>query len=94
MLRSVLKPSRLLRARFLSSERLFAANENPVLDLPANVSDEHFQRNYEENKRVAEEYRRLVAQNIRGGSDAAHAKHFARGKMLPRQRISRVLDPG
>ena len=29
-----------------------------------------------------------------GGGDAARAKHTARGKLLPRERIARLLDPG
>ncbi|MEX8194809.1 carboxyl transferase domain-containing protein [Comamonas guangdongensis] len=29
-----------------------------------------------------------------GGSEAARAKHVARGKLLPRERVQRLLDPG
>ena len=29
-----------------------------------------------------------------GGSEAARAKHVARGKLLPRERVRRLLDPG
>ncbi|MBE7324547.1 methylcrotonoyl-CoA carboxylase [Nocardioides sp. Y6] len=29
-----------------------------------------------------------------GGSEAARAKHTARGKLLPRERVDRLLDPG
>jgi 3-methylcrotonyl-CoA carboxylase beta subunit len=31
---------------------------------------------------------------IRGGSEQARAKHLARGKFLPRERIDALLDPG
>ncbi len=30
----------------------------------------------------------------RGGSDEARARHVARGKLLPRERVSQILDPG
>ncbi|KAA9133021.1 methylcrotonoyl-CoA carboxylase [Microbacterium caowuchunii] len=30
----------------------------------------------------------------RGGSDAAREKHLSRGKLLPRDRVDRLLDPG
>ena len=30
----------------------------------------------------------------RGGSDEARAKHLARGKLLPRERVNTLLDPG
>ena len=29
-----------------------------------------------------------------GGGDAARARHVARGKMLPRDRVANLLDPG
>jgi 3-methylcrotonyl-CoA carboxylase beta subunit len=50
---------------------------------------------------VAEEMRELVADLRerlavvrRGGSDAAREKHTARGKLLVRDRVDRLLDPG
>ncbi|MDN5506044.1 MAG: methylcrotonoyl-CoA carboxylase [Comamonas sp.] len=33
-------------------------------------------------------------QNALGGNEAARAKHVARGKLLPRERVQRLLDPG
>ena len=29
-----------------------------------------------------------------GGGEAARARHTARGKLLPRERVARLLDPG
>src|SRR5262245_8466151 len=34
------------------------------------------------------------ARAAQGGSDEARARHTARGKLLPRERIERLLDPG
>ena len=42
---------------------------------------------------VAELRERLAAAS-RGGSEQARAKHRARGKLLARERIDRLLDPG
>ncbi|MDT0684297.1 carboxyl transferase domain-containing protein [Roseicyclus sp. F158] len=39
---------------------------------------------------IAERAERL----LRGGSDASRARHVARGKLLPRDRIAGLLDPG
>ncbi|MCV6586783.1 MAG: methylcrotonoyl-CoA carboxylase [Marinibacterium sp.] len=39
---------------------------------------------------VAEASQRACA----GGGDAAHARHVARGKLPPRERVARLLDPG
>src|SRR3546814_17812750 len=35
-----------------------------------------------------------LAQTALGGSEAARAKHVARGKLLPRERVERLIDPG
>ena len=35
-----------------------------------------------------------LAQAARGGSEEARAKHLARGKLLPRDRVHALLDPG
>ncbi|WP_459616378.1 carboxyl transferase domain-containing protein [Bordetella sp. 2513F-2] len=37
---------------------------------------------------------RRLAQVVQGGSEAARAKHVARGKLLPRERVERLVDPG
>jgi 3-methylcrotonyl-CoA carboxylase beta subunit len=49
----------------------------------------------------ADEHRRLVAElnarltaAARGGSDRARERHVARGKLLPRDRVDRLLDAG
>ena len=38
--------------------------------------------------------RSTVARIAEGGGEAARAKHLARGKMLPRERVEGLLDPG
>ena len=35
-----------------------------------------------------------AAKAAQGGGDAARARHLARGKMLPRDRVANFLDPG
>jgi len=40
------------------------------------------------------ELRARQAATARGGSDAARARHVARGKLLPRERVETLLDPG
>jgi 3-methylcrotonyl-CoA carboxylase beta subunit len=46
------------------------------------------------NRALAEELRARVAQAALGGSDKARERHTARGKLLPRERVERLLDPG
>jgi 3-methylcrotonyl-CoA carboxylase beta subunit len=43
---------------------------------------------------LADELRSRVAQAAGGGGNAARARHLARGKLLPRERINLLLDPG
>jgi 3-methylcrotonyl-CoA carboxylase beta subunit len=35
-----------------------------------------------------------VAKAAHGGGEAARARHTARGKLLPRDRVQMLLDPG
>ncbi len=46
------------------------------------------------NRALAEELRAKVAQAALGGPEASRARHTARGKLLPRERVERLLDPG
>jgi len=45
-------------------------------------------------KTLAAELRANLATAALGGPDAARAKHTARGKLLPRERVERLLDEG
>src|SRR3984893_18344861 len=46
------------------------------------------------NAELAAELRRRVAAAALGGPEAIRARHIARGKLLPRERVRRLLDPG
>jgi 3-methylcrotonyl-CoA carboxylase beta subunit len=50
--------------------------------------------NSQVNLGLAEELRRRVAVAALGGPEGVRARHTARGKLLPRQRVDRLLDPG
>ena len=43
---------------------------------------------------LVEDLNRRLAEVGEGGGEAARAKHVARGKLLPRERVERLLDPG
>ena len=40
------------------------------------------------------ELRTRLAQAALGGSEASRQRHVGRGKLLPRERIDRLVDPG
>lgn len=43
---------------------------------------------------LAQDLRDRLATAARGGPEASRERHVARGKLLPRDRVARVLDEG
>ncbi len=56
--------------------------------------DKTFAANREAMERLLADLRDTVARIEMGGGDKARERHTARGKLLPRDRIGRLLDPG
>ncbi len=59
-----------------------------------NTRSEDFKANAAAMRAVVDDLRVQVAKVEEGGGAAARAKHEARGKLLPRERVNRLLDPG
>ncbi|MCK9539855.1 carboxyl transferase domain-containing protein [Dokdonella sp.] len=53
-----------------------------------------FQANAAQLRGVVDELRAEMARIAQGGGEKARARHTARGKLLPRERIRALLDPG
>ena len=66
----------------------------PVLDSKLSPQDAGFRANAAHNRALVEALRARVATAAAGGPEAARARHVARGKLLPRDRVERLLDPG
>ncbi|MEO8816132.1 MAG: carboxyl transferase domain-containing protein [Mycobacterium sp.] len=47
-----------------------------------------------EHRRLVAELNTKLAAAARGGSDHSRQRHISRGKLLPRDRVDRLLDPG
>ena len=58
------------------------------------TSSEEFQQNREHHAALSQEVREAVERVREGGSKDAVERHHSRGKLLPRERIDRILDPG
>ena len=56
-------------------------------------SSETFRTNAAHNRALASELRARVAQAALGGSETSRERHVARGKLLPRDRVTQLLDP-
>jgi 3-methylcrotonyl-CoA carboxylase beta subunit len=59
-----------------------------------NASAPAAQRNAEVNRALAQTLRTTVAAAALGGPQRIRDRHVARGKLLPRDRVERLLDPG
>lgn len=66
----------------------------PVLDTQLNTRSADFQRNALAMRGLVDDLNTKIAQVALGGGEAARAKHTARGKLLPRDRVQMLLDPG
>jgi 3-methylcrotonyl-CoA carboxylase beta subunit len=66
----------------------------PVLDTKLALDSEVFRANAAHNRALADGLRAKVAAAARGGSDTSRDRHVGRGKLLPRDRVERLLDPG
>ncbi|MBW9108733.1 carboxyl transferase domain-containing protein [Microbacterium ureisolvens] len=60
----------------------------------AAVHDETFARTRDAQRELAERLRERLAAASVGGPAAARERHVARGKLLPRDRVTRLLDEG
>jgi 3-methylcrotonyl-CoA carboxylase beta subunit len=66
----------------------------PVIPSRIDIRSEAYRGNAGRLRRLAEELEAELARTARGGGEKAIARHLARGKLLPRERIRALLDPG
>ena len=66
----------------------------PQIESKLDPRDATFARNREAMAALVADLREKIAMIEAGGGDAARARHVARGKLLPRERVRALLDPG
>ncbi len=66
----------------------------PVIRSQLNARAAEFRANSERMRLLVADLRAKVAQVSFGGDETARKKHVARGKLLPRERVRKLLDPG
>ena len=66
----------------------------PVLESKLNPRAADFQANASAMRALVADLNAQIAKAQDGGGAAARAKHTARGKLLPRERVQMLLDPG
>jgi 3-methylcrotonyl-CoA carboxylase beta subunit len=66
----------------------------PVLSTSLNIDSPEAQARIAHNRALAAELRERVAKAALGGDEKSRDRHVSRGKLLPRDRVERLLDPG
>src|SRR5689334_19011327 len=66
----------------------------PRIDSKIDTGGEEFRARTDHNRALAEKLRADVAQAAQGGPEKHRKRHVERGKLLPRDRVERLLDPG
>ena len=65
-----------------------------IIDSLINTRSEAYQANAAAMRKLVSDLRDRVARASLGGGEQARDKHLARGKLLPRDRVDSLLDPG
>src|SRR3546814_6637708 len=66
----------------------------PLIASKINPRDPQFAENRQANQALADDLRARVDRIKLGGGEAARQRHLDRGKLLPRERVRRLLDSG
>ncbi|MFZ3007076.1 MAG: carboxyl transferase domain-containing protein [Phenylobacterium sp.] len=66
----------------------------PQLKSAIDTKGEAFQANEQVNRALVAQLRERVAAAALGGPEDSRKRHAGRGKLLPRERVMRLLDPG
>src|SRR5688572_9911476 len=66
----------------------------PVLTSDISPASDVFRANAEKMRALVADIAEKAATVERGGSDEARERHVSRGKLLPRQRLAQLIDPG
>jgi 3-methylcrotonyl-CoA carboxylase beta subunit len=65
-----------------------------ALKTKINPRSEEFRANAGQMRALVEDLRAQAARVSLGGGESARARHSARGKLLPRERVDQLIDPG
>ncbi|OQE15730.1 hypothetical protein PENSTE_c027G10228 [Penicillium steckii] len=97
------RPGQLTALKSLSStnSRAVASYTHPhhasalsVLPTTVDTSSPEYQENSQQMQELLDRMSSLHGKIAKGGSEKAREKHLSRGKMLPRDRVSALIDPG
>ncbi|XP_012270185.1 methylcrotonoyl-CoA carboxylase beta chain, mitochondrial [Orussus abietinus] len=81
----------------MASHRSVARNyhdESFVIGSAQDTKSEVYQENYILMKELVDKLKKTVEKIIEGGGQKAKERHVSKGKLLPRERVDTLLDPG
>jgi 3-methylcrotonyl-CoA carboxylase beta subunit len=64
-----------------------------ILESKLNINSDEFRTGCVSMQTLVDDLRNKVAERAGGGGEEARRKHLSRGKLLPRERVQRLLDP-
>ena len=64
------------------------------LSTQVDVNSEQYQTNFTYHAQLRQQLRDRMAKVAKGGSERSRQRHLDRGRLLPRERVRRLLDPG
>jgi 3-methylcrotonyl-CoA carboxylase beta subunit len=94
---------RALQRRFLSETKRivcqlqksnYYTDEYAVIGSEIDTNNEIYQENYKNMQNISLDLKKVVAKIVKGGEEKAKKLHLSRGKLLVRDRINQLLDPG
>jgi 3-methylcrotonyl-CoA carboxylase beta subunit len=65
-----------------------------ILESKLNTTSKEFRASVVAMQALVDDLRTKVAELAQGGGEEARRRHLSRGKLLPRERVQRLLDPG
>jgi 3-methylcrotonyl-CoA carboxylase beta subunit len=66
----------------------------PILSSSIDCSSETYKANHETMSKLVKDLKGVVQTIEQGGGDQARQRHLEHGKLLPRERINQLIDPG
>lgn len=78
----------------LSSCRMFQYDANAVIGTKVDANSPEYRENYAQMKTVVGDLKSVTSKILLGGDETSRKRHMSRKKLLPRERIERLIDPG
>ncbi|KAK2189982.1 hypothetical protein NP493_92g06003 [Ridgeia piscesae] len=73
---------------------LYHTDDMAAIGSHVDIHSSDYKENYETMKNLVADLKSTVGTITQGGGEKAIQKHLSRGKLLPRQRIDNLIDPG